>query len=157
MQSTKLELIRMIADIQSESLLERIRQFLQEIKREEKAPALSREEAELLARINEGLPEEVQHRYNELLAKSADETLTESEHRELLQLNAKAEAQSAERLTYLLQLAALWDTSVDKAMERLGIQPSVPFDKTDRNWFGSDPSPNRRASTHQTVTKKFRS
>ncbi len=125
MQSTKLELIKMIADIQSESLLERIRQFLQEIEREEKSPvpSLSREEAELLVKINEGLPEDAQLRHNELLAKSADETLTESEHRELLRLNAKAEAQSAERLTYLLQLAALWDTSVDEVMERLGIQP----------------------------------
>ena len=125
MQSTKLELIKMIADIQNESLLKRIRQFLREVIQEEEAsiPSLSPEEAALFVKINEGLAEPTQLRYKELLAKSAEETLTEPERQELLRLHAQVEAQSAQRLSHLLQLAALWNTPVDEVMERLGIQP----------------------------------
>lgn len=127
MQSAKLELIRMIADIQSEELVERVRQFLKEAEREigasEKAPSLSREETELLLKINEGLPEDRQLRYNELLSKLSKETITEPEHQELLQLIPQVEAKNVERLKYLVQLAQLWNTSVDEVMDRLGIKP----------------------------------
>ena len=127
MQSTKLELIKLIADIQSEELLERIRLFLSEVENEVKAsdqpPALSKEETELLLKINEGLPEEVQLRYNELLIRQAEERINETEHKELMELVPRIEAKSAERMKYLLQLAKLWGTSVDQVMERLGIKP----------------------------------
>ena len=127
MQSTKLELIKLIADIQNEELLSRARQFLKELEKEMKAsdrpPALSKEETELLLKINEGLPEEVQLRYNELLVKQSEETITEAEHKELVQLIPRVEAKSAERMRYLIQLAQLWNTSVDEVMERLGIKP----------------------------------
>lgn len=127
MQSTKLELIRIISDIQSEELLERVRAFIKEVEGEieasEKAPSLSKEETELLLKINEGLPEEVQLRYNELLAKLAGETITDAEHRELMELMPQVEAKSVERLKYLAQLAQLWNTSVDEVMGRLGIKP----------------------------------
>ena len=127
MQSAKLELIRIISDIQSEELLERVRAFIKEVEGEieasEKAPSLSKEETELLLKINEGLPEEVQLRYNELLAKLAEETITEEEHRELMELMPQVEAKSVERLKYLAQLAQLWNISVDEVMARLGIKP----------------------------------
>lgn len=127
MQSTKLELIKLIANINSEELLERIRLFLREVENEVKAsdqpPALSKEETELLLKINEGLPEEVQLRYNELLIKQAQESITKAEHRELMELTPRIEAKSVERMKYLLELAKLWNTSVDQVMERLGIKP----------------------------------
>lgn len=127
MQSAKLELIKMIADIQNEELVDRIRQFLKEIEKEmgasAKATSLSREETELLLKINEGLPEKVQLMYKELLHKLTQETITEPEHQELLQLIPQMEAKSAERLKYLVQLAQLWNTSVDEVMDRLGIKP----------------------------------
>ena len=57
MQSTKLELIKLIADIQSEELLDRVRLFLKEVESEMKAsdkpPALSKEETELLLKVDE--------------------------------------------------------------------------------------------------------
>lgn len=127
MQSAKLELIRKIADIQSEELMERVRRFIEEAEREMaasgKAPSLSPEETELLLKINEGLPEEVQLRYNELLAKLSQETITGPEHQELLQLIPKVEAKGVERLKYLVQLAQLWNASVEEVMDRLGIKP----------------------------------
>ena len=127
MQSAKLELIKMIADIQSEELLKRVRQFLKEaeneISRSEKAPSLSKEETKLLLKINEGLPEATQLRYNELLSMLANGSLKGKEHKELLQLTNQVEANSAERLRNLLQLARLWNTTVDEVMDRLGIKP----------------------------------
>lgn len=126
-ESTKLELIRIILDTQSEELLERAMQFLKEEEREidasQKAPSLSKEETELFLKINEGLPEEVQMRYNELLEKLADESITEEEHQELIQLISQVEAKNAERLKHLAQLARLWNTSLREVMERLGIKP----------------------------------
>lgn len=127
MQSDKLELIKLIADIQSEELLEKAKQFLKELESEmktlNKPPALSKKETELLLKINEGLPEDIQLRYNELLAKLSEETATEAEHQELLQLLPQVEAKSVERLKYLVQLAQLWNTTVDEVMDRLGIKP----------------------------------
>ncbi|MCB0559849.1 MAG: STAS/SEC14 domain-containing protein [Lewinellaceae bacterium] len=123
MQSAKLELIKMIADIQSEELLDKIRQFLKETETSPLTPSLSREETGLLLKINEGLPEEVQLRYNELLAKLTSETITEPERQELLELPPRVEAKNAERLQYLVELAQLWSTTVDEAMDRLGIKP----------------------------------
>lgn len=131
MQSTKLELIKKIASIQSEELLEKIKHFLREedvdLEIPEKAPSLNKKETELLLKINEGLPEAVQLRYNELLSKLSAESLTPPEHNELLLLVPKVEAKSAERLKYLAQLAKLWNTSVDGVMDRLGIKPPPVF------------------------------
>ena len=127
LQSSKLEPIKMITDIQSEELLNRVKQFLVEtegtIKASKKPPSLSKEETRLLLKINEGLPEETQLRYNELLKKLTEAKITAPEHKEFLQLTTQVEAKNAERLKYLFQLANLWDISVDDVMERLGIKP----------------------------------
>jgi len=48
------------------------------------APSLPKEEAKLLQKINQGLPPDVQQRYDKLTAKRRAETLTPEEHQELL-------------------------------------------------------------------------
>jgi len=83
---------------------------------------LSDEESILLLKINEGLPSEIQQRYNDLSLKSVNETLTEIEHQELLELLPKVEGKSVERLKYLVELSQLWDMSVDAVMEKLEIK-----------------------------------
>ena len=65
------------------------------------APELSKNEAELLRNINRGMPDELQNRYRELIAIRRSETLTESEHAELLHLTNQIEKHDAERLKYL--------------------------------------------------------
>ena len=125
-QSTKLELIKLIADIQNEQLLLRLKQFLAQAEKENtnaKVPTLSQAETDLLMKINEGLPEKVQLRYHELLQKSVAENLSEKELEEFQQLIPLVEAKSAERLTHLVQLADLWQTSVPDVMQRLDINP----------------------------------
>ncbi len=61
--------------------------------------------------------------YHTLLEKSANETLTESEHKRLLKLIPLAEAKQVERLKYLIELAQLRNITVDELMEHLGIIP----------------------------------
>lgn len=121
--ATKLELIKIISDIQSEDLLKKIWQFLNDQEPIKKTSALTKEETELLLKINDGLPEEIQLRYKDLLTKLSKESISEKEHEELLKLIPVIEAKNAERFQYLFQLAQLWHLSVDEVMDRLGITP----------------------------------
>ncbi len=84
--------------------------------------SLSEEESTLLLKINQGLPPQIQQKYNDLSLKSVNETLTEVEHQELLELIPKVEGKSVERLKYLVELSQLWDMSVDAVMEKLEIK-----------------------------------
>ncbi|MFQ5595108.1 MAG: STAS/SEC14 domain-containing protein [Anaerolineae bacterium] len=86
-----------------------------------KAPSLPEREAELLRKINQGLPTALQQRYDELNAKVRANTITSSEHRELLQLVDQIELADAERMQHLIELAQLRALSVDELMNQLGI------------------------------------
>lgn len=87
------------------------------------APCLPEEEAVLLEKINQGLPPDVQHRYDELTAKRRAETLTPEEHRELLALIDRVEQADAERVQVLSELAQRRNVSVTALMAELGIRP----------------------------------
>ena len=102
-----------------ESFASRINQLVAQ----KKAPNIPKREAYLLQEINEGLPIEEQQQYRDLVAKSADEDLTESEHQQLLELIPKVEAKQVERLKYLVELAQLRKISVDELMKHLGVTP----------------------------------
>ena len=67
----------------------------------------SKAESELLERINQGLPVAVQKRYDELVAKRREETLTLQEHRELVGLTDQVELLEAERVQAMADLARL--------------------------------------------------
>lgn len=87
------------------------------------APSLPQTEAELLLKINQGLPLEVQKRYDELVAKRRAESLTPDEYDELLRLTDQIENLEARRIEYLAELARLRQTSLTELMEDLGIRP----------------------------------
>ncbi len=87
------------------------------------APSLSRAESDLLLKINEGVPSDVQKRYNELIAKRQAETCTPDEYEELLRLTQQVERSEVRRVEYLAELARLRGTSLTALMASLGIQP----------------------------------
>jgi len=87
------------------------------------APSLPQGEAELLLKINRGLPPAVQKRYDELVAKRRAESLTSDEYDELLRLTDQIENLEARRVEYLAELARLRQTSLTELMEDLGIRP----------------------------------
>lgn len=83
---------------------------------------LDAEEARLLLKINEGLPESTWHRYRELVARRQAETLTSDEHEELIALSDHIEEVHARRLGYLAELAGLRGVSLESLIEELGIR-----------------------------------
>lgn len=75
----------------------------------------------LLEQINIGLSQEQWQRYRALRAKLDAETLTESEHQELIALSDYREIQNAKGLEALSQLANLRQSSLREIMHDLGI------------------------------------
>ena len=88
-----------------------------------KAPSLPQDEAKLLLKINQGVPPDIQKRYDELIAKRRAETLTPDEHSELLRLTDQVEETEAKRMEYMAELARLRKTSLTALMKDLGIRP----------------------------------
>ena len=88
-----------------------------------KAPSLSKDETELLLKINQGLSLDTQKRFDELVSKRQAETLTPGEHQELLRLTDQIEKLDAERVKHLADLAQLRGTSLTTLMADLEIHP----------------------------------
>lgn len=88
-----------------------------------KAPSLPEQEAQLLSRINAGLPEPQQQRFAALDQKRQEETLTDEEHQELLALNDLMEQQNVGRMQSLSKLAQLRQVSLTTLMQDLGLRP----------------------------------
>lgn len=86
-----------------------------------KAPSLPEREAELLQKINQGLPTAFQQRYDGLTTKLQADTITSAEYQELLQLIDQIELADAERMQHLIELAQLRNLSLDGLMNQLGI------------------------------------
>lgn len=86
---------------------------------------LAEAEADLLMKINQGVPDGVQQRYEALIEKRKASTLTAEEYRELLQLTDQIELLDARRLEYLTALARIRKKTIPVLMAELGIEP--PF------------------------------
>lgn len=86
-----------------------------------KAPALSKQESELMMKINQGISPDLQEYYNKLIAKRRAEILTPGEYEELLRLTAQIEKLEVERLEYLKKLACIRNTSLTELMKHLKI------------------------------------
>jgi hypothetical protein len=82
---------------------------------------LPQREPELLEQINQGLPEDIQRRYDELQLKLHDETISSEEHQELLSLIDTVEQASVDRLKCLVELSQLRQISLDDLMHQLDI------------------------------------
>ena len=86
---------------------------------------LSPSESELLLKINQGIPPDMQRRYDELIEKRDARTLTSAEYEELLQLTDQVELLDAKRVEYLLELARLRKQPLAMLMNELGLTPST--------------------------------
>lgn len=118
------ELLKAVAQLDLPDLEDLLSEVIA-LQAQKKAPNLSGPETDLLLKINQGLPAEVQNRFDELVAKRQDETLTPDEHQELLDLTNQIEQSDAQRVKYLAELAQLRGTSLTGVMKNLGIhQPT---------------------------------
>jgi len=91
----------------------------------QKARCLSKSESELLIKINQGIPSDIQEHYDELIAKRQSETITPDEYNELLRISDQIEKLDTERLKNLKELASIRQTSLTKVMEALNIQTPI--------------------------------
>ncbi|HAG82725.1 MAG TPA: hypothetical protein DCL61_16565 [Cyanobacteria bacterium UBA12227] len=86
------------------------------------ASRLSKAEANLLQKINLGLPPETWERYHTLIAKRRAEMLTPDEQVTLIKISDQIEQANAPRIQYLIELASLRSTSLEVVMQELGIE-----------------------------------
>lgn len=120
-QLTTKELLQAVQQLDKSELEQFVFQVVN-LRAEQQAPSISKTEAELLQKINQGLPKELRKKYNELVAKRQAEVLTSDEHEELLSLTDQVEVHEAQRMEHLAELARLRQTSVTDLMNSLGIQ-----------------------------------
>ena len=84
-------------------------------------------EAELIARIRRGISQEIRARYQTLNEKRQAETITDDEYGELLSLIERIEQGDAERMTHLVELAQLRNTSLDAVIDDLNLRRKPPY------------------------------
>ena len=128
--------IRVEAQVSAEQLLKAVEQMTKQeleafitqvlmLRAQRKAPSLSLSESELLFKINQGIPRELQSRFNELIAKRQALNISEAEQAELIRLTDQIEQLDAERIKSLAELARLRNQSLTDVMQDLGIQSPV--------------------------------
>ncbi|MBD2445172.1 STAS/SEC14 domain-containing protein [Dolichospermum circinale CS-1225] len=124
--------IKVEVEFSSEDLLKAVGQLSQSdlrkfisqaiaIQAQRTTSSLMQRESELLLKINQGIPLDIQKDYNDLIAKRDAETLTNHEYKELLNLTQQIEKQQAQRIEHLAELASLKGISLNTLMENLGI------------------------------------
>ena len=89
--------------------------------RRSNAPRLSESESELFQQINRGLSAAEQERFQVLASKLDEETLSESEHQELVALTDEIERLNLDRVESLARLAQLRGVPLESLMTQLGI------------------------------------
>ncbi|GAP96779.1 hypothetical protein [Leptolyngbya sp. NIES-2104] len=122
MQASTKQLLNAIAQMPQPELEIFIDQVLK-LRAQRQAPSLSPAESQLLLKLNQGIPADLQHRFHELVAKRQALTLSEVEHAELIQIGDCIEQLDAERIEHLAALAKLRQRSLREIMQDLGIQP----------------------------------
>jgi hypothetical protein len=118
-----------------QDLLQATRQLtLQELKEysaqvvaiyQERESAAVTTEAPLLDVVHRSLPQPTQQRWDELLAKRDDASLSESEYEELLQLTDEVEALNVQRMTAVSQLAQARGVDLRTIMRQLNLPEPV--------------------------------
>ena len=102
---------------QLDELLQKIMQL-----RAEKLDSITPQtEEELIRKINEGLPEEIQNRYGFLCQKLDEENMTEEEHQELLRLTEISEEHMVQRVEYMMQYAKIKNMPFKKVVAKFNV------------------------------------
>jgi hypothetical protein len=116
------EILREVGQLTPHELEQFVNQVIA-LQAQSKAFSLPKAEADLLLKINNAIPTQLQNRYRELISKRKMETLSPEEYTELLDLTDQIEILEAERVKHLVELAQLRNTTLDVVMQQLGIRP----------------------------------
>ncbi|AOY83900.1 STAS/SEC14 domain-containing protein [Moorena producens JHB] len=105
------QLLRAVEQL-SLSELDKVGAYIISLQAKRKAPSLYSDQARLLITINQGIPADIQNRYDELIQKRKMETLTAEQYKELLALSDQVEAIEAKRVEAMAELARLRQISL---------------------------------------------
>ncbi len=104
-----------------ESDLEKFVKKVLKIRAKKIAPSLSKDETDLINKINKPLPKKSQERFKVLNQKRLTETLTSKEQIELIKITEKFEGLNVKRLKALAELSKIRQQPVRQLMKQLGI------------------------------------
>lgn len=94
--------------------------------RKQKLPTvLSHLETDLLRKINEGFPDDVQKRYNYLLEKKENATLNDKEYKELLKITKYSENINVQRVENVIKIAKIKNKTYDEIIEELELKFTI--------------------------------
>ncbi len=102
--------------------LKRLAQEIMQVEASRREPAMSKQETELIKRINQVPSPERVSRYRELWKKGRAGKLTDEEQQERAQLSDWIEGVHVERMGYVVELARLRGASLSDTMRQLGIK-----------------------------------
>lgn len=115
------ELLKAVDDLSEPDLDDLVERALF-IRARRRAPVLTSEETALLLEINQGIPSALYDRYQQLLDQRDEETLSEPEYAELLEISHQIEGLGVKRMEALAKLAKLRQIPLLQLMDDLGIQ-----------------------------------
>jgi hypothetical protein len=123
-QLSSADLIKAVEQLSHEDLEQFVSQVIM-LQAQRKASNLQKSEAELLLKINQGVPFDIQNYYNDLIVKRENETLNLDEYHELLRLTEQIEKLQVQRIEYLAELARMRDKSLTELINDLGINTQI--------------------------------
>lgn len=115
------DLVHAVEQLDPEEL-ERFADEVASIRARRRATMLPADESALFEIINRALPADDRARLELLGARRREETLTENEYEELLELQERLETLHAARMEALAKLASLRSLSLPAVMDQLGIR-----------------------------------
>jgi hypothetical protein len=114
------DIINGISELETKDL-EKFMQKIGHLIARRKVAYLPERESQLLMKINKAIPAPLQKRYEYLLTKNREETITSLEHDELLKVIEKIETKNADRLENLIELSRIRNISLDILMRQLHL------------------------------------
>jgi len=120
-QVTDQQLLRAVQELSPEEFQRFVAEVLA-LRARRQAPRLTATETELLQRINQGLAPDLAERYDQLVTRRREGSLTPDEHEELIRLSDTVEEHDARRATALTELAQVRNVPLGALIEQLGIQ-----------------------------------
>ncbi|OQX81294.1 MAG: hypothetical protein B6D64_02110 [Bacteroidetes bacterium 4484_276] len=107
------------------SELDQVMKKLIGLRRQRLSTVLTQTESDLLKKINTSAPAEIQKRFDNLLGKRDNETLSDNEYEELLELTRYTETLNVQRFEYLLELARLRNIPLDELIKQIELKPQL--------------------------------
>jgi len=118
------QLIETVEQLDSSELEQLIAQATK-VQTKRKIVSLPNDQSLLLQQITQCIPSQLQKRYDLLISKRQDNTLTDEEYQELINLGEHIEAIDVKRLENLTKLATLRQMSLNELIQEFQLQPKV--------------------------------